>query len=357
MSSEGICQSGPAHNPTPSEATRSRQQPSSASRPKRPSNSEVSQLSGPTSTSDLSFQDTHQSSKSKKKKKSGTQTNAWGLASTASTQSAMTPSIATTQNQEYIDLEHLLNVQQAQIDKVQEESAIRWNDLTQQVQANQATQTGRFDDLERKVTKSMKSITTNNTSLASLQQQFTFMMEMMTALTQKASRKRSKTRHLKTSRASDDDDGSQDMVMYPIPELTSTESNAIPTSRESTESDTEDIYSAPTGLTSENGAAPSTEVRNKKRSATALADQQEDEMSEDTEENEISSQISGVSQLDQTDDFDGILSDSESLTSDEQRLLAISDSPDEAMPLTLPTSPPLDAQYTNPRDPAGEAPD
>ena len=86
----------------------------------------------------------------------------------ASTQSAMTPSIATTQNQEYIDLEAMMDKQQAQIDTVQEESNSRWLALEKQVKDQQTTQTERFDTLERKVTKSMRSLTSNNTALTDL---------------------------------------------------------------------------------------------------------------------------------------------------------------------------------------------
>ena len=121
----------------------------------------TSQLSGTTDNSDTSYQDTIPSSKAQGKTKSAqssSTTPVWGLASTASTHSAMTPSIATNQNQEYSDLERLLDSQQAQLDKVQEESATLWHNLDKQVKEQQAHQNERFDNLERKVTKSMRSL-------------------------------------------------------------------------------------------------------------------------------------------------------------------------------------------------------
>jgi hypothetical protein len=341
MSSEDIWKSG--HQPTPAEASRSRSATGTASQAyAHPANSEASQLSGP--TDDTSLQDT---STSRKKKKSTTRSNAWGLASTASTQSVMTPSIVT-QNQEYIDLERLMDTQQAQLDKVQEESVSRWNELTQQVQANQATQTGRFDDLERKVTKTMKCLTSNNASMASLQEQFTAMMGMLTDLTKKESRKRLKKRHSMLSTAEDATDGSQDVLMYPIPEVPPI-ANAVPSNGHDTPgSDTEDIYSAPLQTAA---AVPAIlESSNKKRSANDF--DQQDDMSDASKEEDSASQISGVSQLLQDDESEGSFSDDASLSSEYQRLLNADTTADEPPP-TQSNSPPLDAQYNNSRDPAG----
>ena len=363
MSSEDIWKptSSSAQNPTPAEASRNRPKDTqNPARHHRSANSEASQLSGPTDTSDISFQDTAPSSKSSRKKKGTIQSanNAWGLASTASTQSAMTPSIATTQNQEYMDLEKLLDLQQVQIENVQVESATKWNELTQQVQANQESQNGRFDDLERKVTKSMKSLTTNNASLASLQQQFALMMDMLKDLTKKESRKRTKTRHLQMRLAEVDEDESQDAIMYPITELAPppTAAHAPTESSTTTSSDTEDIYSAPADVPPPLETNTPTGPRNKKRTANDL--DQQDDMSEDesSDGNSTHSYISGVSQINEADASDDMLSDTESLSSEDQRLLALADIQADASTMELPlslTSPPLNAQYTKPRDSAG----
>jgi hypothetical protein len=361
MSTEDIWkqQALPEHNPTPAEATRPSNKSKRSSR--TPKSASASQLSGTTDHSDFSHQDTVPSSKDHDKSKSaqsGTSTNAWGLASTASTHSGMTPSIATTQNQEYLDLERLLDSQQAQLEKVQEESASRWNQLDNQVKEQQANQTERFDTLERTVTKTMRSLTTNNANMTALQTQFNEMMKMMQSLSKKASRKRSKTKHLQPqlSRPNDVDSASQDAIMYPLT-AASLPTGDNTTSQPATESasDSEDIYSAPVP-DADMPPAP-TEVRNKKRSATDLMEQLE-EMSEASSDSESATQISGVSHLHQEDESDDMLSDTESLSSEFQRILADSSNiPAEAQSSAINNpSPPLDAQYTHPSDPAGGTP-
>ena len=116
MSTENVWKQQPtAHNPTPAEAARSRPTKTGKRATKMAKSATASSHSDTTDRSDTSVQDTIPLTKDQAKTKSatlGTVTNAWGLASTASTHSAMTPSIATTQNQEYLDLERLLDSQQ-----------------------------------------------------------------------------------------------------------------------------------------------------------------------------------------------------------------------------------------------------
>ena len=140
MSSEAIWRHAPSavRGTTSNDADASISPPNRASRAHRPSDSIASQLSGYTDSVGAPVSDLQPPARGGKKVSKPKSNNKFATApsnaSTVSTHSVMTPSLATQQFLEFDKYDQLLERQQAQLDRGQEESNRPWSSLEHQLQ-------------------------------------------------------------------------------------------------------------------------------------------------------------------------------------------------------------------------------
>ena len=194
LSSEAIWLQAPSSvkNTAPEAAARppiSRDQP--ARRPPRNStDSTASHITGITDISEVTSHDNNRPPAQGKLPKQKGANNRRSQDSAASTQSATLT--MTTYHGEFDKYDKLLEAQQAQLDSGFEKADNQWKALELQLNEQKTEQNGRFDDLQTKVTKTMKHMAHTNSRIGKVQTKMDEMMQMLQTLTQKDSRKRSR---------------------------------------------------------------------------------------------------------------------------------------------------------------------
>ena len=304
----------------------------------RPSDSIASHLSD---SSDSGYPASKRTARGgKKNSKFKNTASAQSNASTASTHSVMTPSLATQHCIEFDKYDQLLERQQAQLDQGQAESNRRWSSLENQLQVQKEDQNAQFEDLRSKVTKSMGHLTVTNATLYDVQTQLNVMMEMIKAFTHPESRKRTKTRHSSVPVGTAASSLPLPAIQLPLMQTDLPASVSLSTlTQPSRDSQSESI------IPTENAPTTSLENTAKKRPAT-----DDDESMEEDSEGEFSHVIDGLSIGDMESIDDSIpteFPDDNNNPVDNPSVDPV-DSQSPALP-----SPPLDAQYTDQSDPAG----
>ena len=190
LSSEAIWLQAPpsVKNTAPEAASRTTDDPVQPARrpPRHSTDSIASHITGITDIIEDTSQN-HRPAHGKPPKQKGA-THLRSQDSAASTQSATLT--MTTYNLEFEKYDKLLETQQAQLDSGFEKADTQWKALELQLTEQKTEQNGRFDNLETKVSKTMKHMAQTNLGIGKVQTKMDAMMQMFTTLTQKDSRKR-----------------------------------------------------------------------------------------------------------------------------------------------------------------------
>ena len=298
-----------------------------------PRNSTDSTASHITGITDLS-EDTSKRPKPPNHRKSSKQTGSAHIRSqesTASTQSA-TLTMAT-YNLEFEKYDKLLESQQAQLDAGFDKANIRWEAFEIQLNAQKAEQNGRFDDLQTKVSKTMKHMANTNERIGKVQTKMDEMMEMLQSLTRKDSRKRS--RHLSFANVPTPTSA---QPKTPVPPLPLTLTNAT-TDLQAPLPDEMMIESSDLVLPPDSDNRSSFNAALEQMSIGSSADE--------------ATHFSEDEYHDSLGDIDPMIDTESDLELDTSQVPQVT--PLITDNASRPLSPPLDTQYTQSRDPAGGA--